>query len=200
MKPGATKEQIIRMTGELIVRNGIRALRVDEIVQTLGISKRTLYEMFLDKTNLITICLRELNEQQKERMEECVGRETDHSLMRLFRLLNEYIDSMYRVGSDFLTDIRSREEYATIYNDSKKHWQELITAQLENCSAEGYLDQRVDLPLLASRLMSSLFRSRTEGFPHSEQYVFSRLLIRGCALPKGIEWIDHTPLDTDGKR
>ena len=49
MKRGATKEEIIRITQELITRNGIRAVRVDEIAQTLGISKRTLYEMFADK-------------------------------------------------------------------------------------------------------------------------------------------------------
>ena len=48
MKRGATKEEIIRATRELIARNGIRAVRVDEIAQTLGISKRTLYEMFTD--------------------------------------------------------------------------------------------------------------------------------------------------------
>ena len=46
MKRGVTKEEIIHATQELIARNGIRAVRVDEIAQTLGISKRTLYEMF----------------------------------------------------------------------------------------------------------------------------------------------------------
>ena len=49
MKRGATREEIIRTTQEFIARNGIRAVRVDEIAQTLGISKRTLYEMFTDK-------------------------------------------------------------------------------------------------------------------------------------------------------
>lgn len=40
MKRGATRDEIIRATQELITRNGIRAVRVDEIAQTLGISKR----------------------------------------------------------------------------------------------------------------------------------------------------------------
>ena len=57
MKRGATKEEIIRITQELITRNGIRAVRVDEIAQTLGISKRTLYEMFADKEDLVSACL-----------------------------------------------------------------------------------------------------------------------------------------------
>ena len=37
MKRGVTKEEIIHATQELIARNGIRAVRVDEIAQTLGI-------------------------------------------------------------------------------------------------------------------------------------------------------------------
>ena len=57
MKRGATKDEIIRATQELISRNGIRALRVDEIAQTLGISKRTLYELFTDKNDLVNACL-----------------------------------------------------------------------------------------------------------------------------------------------
>ena len=57
MKRGATREEIIRTTQELISRNGIRAVRVDEIAQTLGISKRTLYTMFADKNELVNACL-----------------------------------------------------------------------------------------------------------------------------------------------
>ena len=53
MKRGATREEIIRTTQELIARNGIRAVRVDEIAQMLGISKRTLYELFADKNDLV---------------------------------------------------------------------------------------------------------------------------------------------------
>ena len=68
MKRGATKEEIIRITQALIARNGIRAVRVDEIAQTLGISKRTLYEMFADKDDLINACLDAMSSKQRERI------------------------------------------------------------------------------------------------------------------------------------
>ena len=71
MKRGATKEEIIRATRELIARNGIRAVRVDEIAQTLGISKRTLYEMFTDKNDLVGACLDYMSHQQRERIVAC---------------------------------------------------------------------------------------------------------------------------------
>ena len=42
MKRGATRDEIIRATQELITRNGIRAVRVDEIAQTLGQTRESL--------------------------------------------------------------------------------------------------------------------------------------------------------------
>ena len=71
MKRGVTKEEIIHATQELIARNGIRAVRVDEIAQTLGISKRTLYEMFTDKNDLVSACLDAMSHQQRERIVAC---------------------------------------------------------------------------------------------------------------------------------
>ena len=51
MKRGVTKEEIIHATQELIARNGIRAVRVDEIAQTLGISKPVSYTHLTLPTN-----------------------------------------------------------------------------------------------------------------------------------------------------
>ena len=92
MKRGATKEEIIRITQELITRNGIRAVRVDEIAQTLGISKRTLYEMFADKEDLVSACLDFMCHQQQERITAYRKRRSRSSLQRAFKLVYEYID------------------------------------------------------------------------------------------------------------
>ena len=103
MKRGATKEEIIRITQELITRNGIRAVRVDEIAQTLGISKRTLYEMFADKEDLVSACLDFMCHQQQERITAYRKRRSRSSLQRAFKLVYEYIEHLYTVESSFPT-------------------------------------------------------------------------------------------------
>ena len=102
MKRGATREEIIRTTQELISRNGIRAVRVDEIAQTLGISKRTLYELFADKNDLVMTCLDAMSHQQQERIVACRRRRSANPLRSVFRLTNEYIDNLYLVDHCFL--------------------------------------------------------------------------------------------------
>ena len=88
MKRGVTKEEIIHATQELIARNGIRAVRVDEIAQTLGISKRTLYEMFADKEDLVSACLDFMCHQQQERITAYRKRRSRSSLQRAFKLVH----------------------------------------------------------------------------------------------------------------
>ena len=116
MKRGVTKEEIIHATQELIARNGIRAVRVDEIAQTLGISKRTLYEMFTDKNDLVSACLEAMSHQQRERIVACRKRRGGNPLQKVLRLTNEYIDNLYTVDHRFLSDISRKIIFAEHYD------------------------------------------------------------------------------------
>jgi len=48
-----TKEKILQRTGELFRMMGMKSLTMDFIAADLGISKRTLYELFSDKDSLM---------------------------------------------------------------------------------------------------------------------------------------------------
>ena len=47
------KERIVEQTMEMFVTQGIKSVRMDDIARQLSISKRTLYEMFGDKEELL---------------------------------------------------------------------------------------------------------------------------------------------------
>ena len=47
------RERIILAAVELFTTNGIKSITMDEIAASLGISKRTLYEVFPDKERAI---------------------------------------------------------------------------------------------------------------------------------------------------
>ena len=135
MKRGATKEEIIRITQELITRNGIRAVRVDEIAQTLGISKRTLYEMFADKEDLVSACLDFMCHQQQERITAYRKRRSRSSLQRAFKLVYEYIEHLYTVESSFLSDLRHKVAYAEHFDEHREFWRNELAAHLRGRKA-----------------------------------------------------------------
>lgn len=190
MKRGATREEIIRATQDMIARNGIRAVRVDEIAQTLGISKRTLYEMFADKNELVGACLDEMSHQQRQRIVSCRKRRAGNPLQRMLRLTNEYVDSLYVVESSFLADIRRKVAFAEHFAEHRRFWLDELTRTLESCRTEQLLLPEIDAATFAARIMNTLLELRLNHAAREELYLFSRTILRGAATRQGIELID----------
>lgn len=191
MKRGATREEIIRTTQELIARNGIRAVRVDEIAQTLGISKRTLYELFADKNDLVNACLDVMSHQQQERIVACRKRRGGSPLQRVFRLVNEYVDNLYRVDHVFLSDIRRRVIFAEHYDEHRSFWLKELAEGIAACREQEYLLPVIDSATFADRLMDTLLEMRLNGAQREELIFFSRTILRGAATRHGIDLIDR---------
>ena len=190
MKRGATKEEIIRITQELITRNGIRAVRVDEIAQTLGISKRTLYEMFAEKEDLVSACLDFMCHQQQERITAYRKRRSRSSLQRAFKLVYEYIEHLYTVESSFLSDLRHKVAYAEHFDEHREFWRSELTAHLRGSREEKLLLPEIDASSFADRILETIFEMRINNATREESYLFCRTILRGAATREGVERID----------
>lgn len=191
MKRGATKEEIIRITQTLIARNGIRAVRVDEIAQMLGISKRTLYEMFVDKNGLISACLDSMAHQQRKTLASNRRRCGGNPLQRALRLANTYIDNLYTVDASFLADIRDKVLFAEYYNENRDFWVSELTRDLEKCRKEELLLAEIDTASLTQQLMSTMLELRLNHATREELRLLCRTILRGAATRRGIDIIDQ---------
>ena len=193
MKRGATKEEIIRTTQEFISRNGIRAVRVDEIAQTLGISKRTLYEMFTDKNDLIGACLDAMRNEQQQQIVACRKRRSGNPLQKTLRLMNQYIENLYKVDHSFLSDLRRKVVFAEHYDEQREFWHKKLSLLLDTCRKEELLLPEIDASAFADQLMGSLLDLRLNGTSREELSLFCRTILRGAATRQGIELIDRRP-------
>ena len=68
------KERIILKSIELFTRSGIRLVTMDQIAAALGMSKRTIYEMFRDKDELLWQCIETMNNQHEKELHEIISR------------------------------------------------------------------------------------------------------------------------------
>lgn len=191
MKRGATKEEIIRTTQEFISRNGIRAVRVDEIAQTLGISKRTLYEMFTDKNDLIGACLDAMRNEQQQQIVACRKRRSGNPLQKTLRLMNQYIENLYKVDHSFLSDLRRKVVFAEHYDEHREFWLKELSLLLDTCRKEELLLPEIDASAFADQLMGTLLDLRLNGTEREELSLFCRTILRGAATRQGIELIDR---------
>ena len=62
------KQRVIQVALNEFRVQGVKAVRMDDLASQIGISKRTLYEMFKDKEELLIDCLLYSNQREKERV------------------------------------------------------------------------------------------------------------------------------------
>ena len=69
----ALKERIMEAAMMLFRERGIKAVKMDDIAQHLGISKRTLYEIYEDKEKLLYYCIVTYDRRRHAYMENYVN-------------------------------------------------------------------------------------------------------------------------------
>ena len=190
MKRRVTREEIIRTTRDLIIRNGIRAVRVDEIAQKLEISKRTLYELFSDKDTLVEQCWDKIREEQEKRSQATsfinpvrprTGPESDSRIH--CRCMYDQLHFASGVATEgFLCRFLRKKSVVSGWTQ--------FTEVLEHCVADGSVLPDVDCQLFAKRLMNVLLGLYLEGGTRREMDAFGWALLRGIATHRGIEWLD----------
>ncbi len=193
MKRRTTREEVLLVVQNLIARDGISAVRVDEIAQRVGISKRTLYELFEDKNSLVGSCLDAMTRQQQRRIAACRRRRTGNPLQQAFRLTHEYIDALFAVERTFLIDIRRKAIFAERCDEHRECWQTELTHHLESAREQQCLLPEIDVEAFADQLIGALFELRLNLATREEIQLFNRTMIRGAATRQGIELIDSKP-------
>lgn len=98
------KERIIGTAFNAFTQNGIKSITMDDIANMLGISKRTLYETFNDKEELLIACL---EYQQNEMMEysKIVLAESDNVLEIILKFYKKSIEIYHKTNKRFFEDM-----------------------------------------------------------------------------------------------
>lgn len=99
------RERILEKALKMFVENGIGCVTMDDIASSLGISKRTLYEVFPDKENLLCECV----DRRKAEFEVFIKEVLSTASNVLEVLLKCYLRSIERfhvTNKNFFEDIK----------------------------------------------------------------------------------------------
>ena len=98
---------------------GIRAVTMDMLASQLGISKRTIYEVFSDKEELLKGVLKWMVEKQREVMTS-VFNESENTIEAIFKMLDLMMDHFQKMSPAFQMDMKR------LHMDLKKNPGELV--------------------------------------------------------------------------
>ena len=101
--------QIIETAHQLFIEHGIKDVKMDDIAAKLSISKRTIYELFNDKEDLLREVLKLQNEKTREKGKDII-RNSKHILEIILRLYNLHFELLKRVNSKFFSELNKYPE------------------------------------------------------------------------------------------
>ena len=194
-----SKEIIVESAMKMFVSQGIKAVRMDDIAHELSISKRTLYEMFGDKEELIYQSIKHYSQQLKMRREELVAQASNP--------LESMIVSLREMIIDAPVACRLRRNmsrfYPAVYQRLEQEMQSESRAKLSSwikvCVEQGYFTTTADCDFVVRVLHDSaggiISVNSYETNDHLElisMISYSLVIfIRGLCTVKGIEVIDN---------
>ncbi|MCQ2066947.1 MAG: TetR/AcrR family transcriptional regulator [Bacteroidaceae bacterium] len=186
---------IVETALKMFVTKGIDSVRMDDIASELSISKRTLYEMFASKENLLLECF----ELHTSRLREMTDLELSGGKDVLSVTLN-YLDMMIaeskKAGYAFVSNLdkypKFKEKLELHTADLNSHFQEFLERGIEQGMFRSDID--IEIVLQAFRAMSRLIADeQMAGKASFESLVNSTVIVlfRGIATQKGMEKLDE---------
>ena len=194
------REIVVRRAAEMIAELGVKSLRVDDLARDLGISKRTLYEMFGDKEELLYHSIKHLFQKEEDEVHaSVVGSQL--GIPALFKMF----DAMMERGA---TRKRVMENLAKFYpmlyervmTENRDHGLAQLREKLNSLVKEGLISEMVNIDLSITMFYyTSMGLMRRNGrlvLPEgvTEQDAFRYTIInffRGIATLKGVTQIDE---------
>ncbi len=100
-----TRLRILKEAGMLFGRYGIRAITMDRIADEIGISKRTLYETFKDKDDLVSQAITEGAKMHKMVCQTKISA-SDNVIQAIFDILKLNSDTLEKINPLFFADLK----------------------------------------------------------------------------------------------
>jgi AcrR family transcriptional regulator len=120
MENDLIRKKIISESIQLFMEFGIRSVTMDDIARHLGMSKKTIYQHFKDKEEIILVSTHDYFQREHERMEN-VERNSENAVEALFNLTVCIREQMKNIKSNILFDLKKYYENAWNKYTSFKH-------------------------------------------------------------------------------
>lgn len=191
------KEEILQKSLHLFLKNGIRSMSNNKLVEFLGISTKTVYKHFTNKEELLEAVLYRYHNMQFEKLQHLPNDQNAACLF--FDVWQLAFETEYKVNKVFYDDLSyyypelEKKVEKVIGKKFEKHFLSIILKGI----AEGSFRKEVD-PEIALQSVFVLHRAavRTERFkkfrlPASELYSdTTAVFIRGLCTNEGIHALD----------
>jgi AcrR family transcriptional regulator len=168
-----TKAKIIGTSVQLFMKHGIKRVTMDDIARELGISKKTIYQHYKDKEEIITTATQIHLDGECNMMKE-IRENSSNAVEHLFKLSKIMRESFDNIHSAVLFDLK--KYYKSAWLLYQKFEKEVLYKEVENSLyagiKEGYFRKEINVSVLSSlRILEIQMSFDNELFDHTNNTI-----------------------------
>ena len=193
-----TKERILVKAHELFNRYGLRSVSMDDIASQLGISKKTVYQFFTDKDELVDAVFTSVMDDNKTRCVQC-GKGAENAIHDLFSAFDMMQEMLANLNPSVLFDMEKYhpKTFKKFQDYRNGFLYSMLRANIERGISEDLYRPDIDVDIMTRyRLHSIMLAFNPDIFPNNrtqlvliEQQLLEHFL-HGLGTAKGEKLIE----------
>jgi len=157
MEENGIKEKILNGAAELFLRYGVRSISMDDIARHLSVSKKTLYQHFEDKEDLVTQSFENFIERNKKQYESLTQRAAN-AIDELAKISICLRRDMTETNHSLLFDLQKYHPKAwSVWIEHKdKFIRESVVRNIKQGIEEGYYRSDINPEVMAAMRIETI--------------------------------------------
>jgi len=193
-----SKEQIAQAAESLFLSYGVRSVTMDDISKKLAISKKTIYQYYRDKDEIVCLVTERVMEREQHQINQIKNEATD-AIHELILITNYIRQHSQNINPSVLFDIQKYHRNAwEIYIKFKESvFLNSLTDTLKRGVAEGFFRKEINIDVLAILRLEQVQMAYDEEVYARNKFDFREVQIQlfkhfvyGILTVKGIETLE----------
>jgi AcrR family transcriptional regulator len=99
------RDRIQEKANEMFMRYGIRSVSMDDIAGHLGMSKKTLYQYFSDKDELVEAVMQDEVQRGQKDCQQC-NEQSENAIQEIFFVMNGIVEQFRHINPMVIYDLQ----------------------------------------------------------------------------------------------
>lgn len=167
------KERIKQKADELYRRYGVKSVTMDEIALQLGVSKKTIYQSFSDKNELVDEVVVNMLEANKNTCKQSI-QQSENAIHEVLLMMEAMQDMLFSLSPTFVFDIQRGHPLSfKKFDDYKSEFVfNILEANIERGKKEGLYRPELNTQVIIKfRLNTIMLVYNEEVFPRNRYTV-----------------------------
>ena len=188
------KTRILEAASDAFSQKGIKSVRMDDIAQSLNISKRTLYEIYENKEVLLFECLKTSKARAQEEM-TFIAAQQNNVMDIILDIYRSKMSQLQKINPQFYSDLEKYPQLQSFLEEQHDKDRTKLKDFLRRGIEEGYFKGDINVDIIANVFdaINEYMMSHKLYTEFPLEQLFNNMLfvtIRGICTQKGVAVID----------